>query len=402
MGDWWYSVQGVKKGPVSIDVLRSQVHSGQINSQTLVWQQGMEQWTALQHVTEVSDILKAIPPDLPKPSPEATTLTYPLAGKWRRFLARLIDIWIELLGLAWAVGYVGARIEPAFGLWLQRPESGLIYAVALGPFAMLLDALLIVIFGNSIGKAIFGIKVSTTGGAKLSLTDHVNRSIGCWWYGLGALIPIVSLFTMAIQGRKVDAGKFTSYDADKFFVRAKPLGVLRRISAGIAFVGLFGIVAVLNGLSKEQDRRLLVGQNWTNPDTGKLVQLPAGWIVEPLLADGGEKLQSFTSPTLSMIVIVGVEIVGSEYSMIDYLNAYMKANSKAFVLDKFGAPVGNAGEMSWTATGVASQPAGKRIHVEILQRGNQYWRLITTSFGEAGPSNPEHAALREKLVASFR
>ncbi len=48
--EWYYVVDGDRRGPVSDEQLDSLVQQGEINARTLVWKEGMADWLALQEV----------------------------------------------------------------------------------------------------------------------------------------------------------------------------------------------------------------------------------------------------------------------------------------------------------------------------------------------------------------
>lgn len=56
---------GQQAGPYDMQTLEQQVKSGNLTRQTLVWTQGMEQWTAAGEVGALSDLFAATPPPLP-------------------------------------------------------------------------------------------------------------------------------------------------------------------------------------------------------------------------------------------------------------------------------------------------------------------------------------------------
>jgi len=52
-------------GPFPMDELQRQVQSGQLTRATLVWTQGMAQWTAAGDVAELAPLFANLPPPLP-------------------------------------------------------------------------------------------------------------------------------------------------------------------------------------------------------------------------------------------------------------------------------------------------------------------------------------------------
>lgn len=59
------AVNGQQSGPFDMATLTQHVQSGKLTAETLVWKQGMAQWTAAGQVFELSNLFGAIPPPLP-------------------------------------------------------------------------------------------------------------------------------------------------------------------------------------------------------------------------------------------------------------------------------------------------------------------------------------------------
>ena len=63
---YYYAVNGAQQGPVTLDQLRALFAGRTINRDSLVWKQGMANWTALQNVEELKSFLGGnTPPPLP-------------------------------------------------------------------------------------------------------------------------------------------------------------------------------------------------------------------------------------------------------------------------------------------------------------------------------------------------
>ncbi len=63
---YFYAVNGTQQGPVSFDQLKSLFASRTINRDSLIWKQGMTQWTSLKEVEELKSFLGgSTPPPLP-------------------------------------------------------------------------------------------------------------------------------------------------------------------------------------------------------------------------------------------------------------------------------------------------------------------------------------------------
>jgi len=59
------AVGGQQSGPFDLNTLKQMAAQGQINKETLVWKQGMDQWAVAGNQPDLSNIFGAIPPPLP-------------------------------------------------------------------------------------------------------------------------------------------------------------------------------------------------------------------------------------------------------------------------------------------------------------------------------------------------
>ena len=64
--DWYYAVEGNSVGPVSPEEFDALIDSGTIRSDTLVWQEGMEDWLPLGR-TGATTSASAMPPPTTDP-----------------------------------------------------------------------------------------------------------------------------------------------------------------------------------------------------------------------------------------------------------------------------------------------------------------------------------------------
>jgi hypothetical protein len=75
---WFFGRNGVHHGPVSDEVLRRMVDSGELRPDELVWREGMAAWQPAQEVPGLLDVVAVAPPPLPGPGegPRVGTPTY--------------------------------------------------------------------------------------------------------------------------------------------------------------------------------------------------------------------------------------------------------------------------------------------------------------------------------------
>jgi hypothetical protein len=76
---WWYVSNNQRKGPIDDEELRRLLIDGTLNSNSLVWKEGMEGWQPARQIDELSSFLTALPLGLPLPARQ-TEQIIPLAG----------------------------------------------------------------------------------------------------------------------------------------------------------------------------------------------------------------------------------------------------------------------------------------------------------------------------------
>lgn len=133
-----------------------------------------------------------------------------LASRWPRLWARLIDNVIELV----IAGGIAGVVAPAFANApvFTGPGGGQLLSVALLPFALVLDAAIVSVFGNSPGKALLGLRVADIRGEQLPFVTLLRRNAGLWWWGLGIGFPIVNLVTMWRSGERLERHEILPWD----------------------------------------------------------------------------------------------------------------------------------------------------------------------------------------------
>jgi uncharacterized RDD family membrane protein YckC len=117
--NWYYKRGADAVGPVSLNVLRGMLRSGQIDEAELVWADGMPQWMPAAALGALADVLREAPAQSSAPreleyglTPShylgAATIEY--ATFWQRFVAMLIDsVLLQVLN-----SLLRAAIIPAF------------------------------------------------------------------------------------------------------------------------------------------------------------------------------------------------------------------------------------------------------------------------------------------------
>lgn len=126
------------------------------------------------------------------------------ASPWRRWSARLFDLWMGL--------FAGGFLLGVFGLSAAIPNNVVLAFLVFTPFALCLEALEYWAFGGTFGKWVFSVKVLDSNGSKLGGAEYGKRLLPVWISGLGLGIPFVIMVMEIIQYNRLKKGKSASYD----------------------------------------------------------------------------------------------------------------------------------------------------------------------------------------------
>jgi uncharacterized RDD family membrane protein YckC len=255
---WHVSRDGKQFGPFSAPDLFKMAELGKLRPNDLFWKPGYDSWKPASEIpglltpptpptsgNELSFIepASALHSDFGQvPVSQRVVQTTKTAGAWRRFSARLIDVYLMMLVvmLPLIIGLV--LLIPDFGAWLSGPENknSVVLALLAGPVIFLADAVEFGIFGNTLGKALLNVRVVSLKDGTPTFTKYLKRNFLVWAAGLGLSLPLVNLVAMFIQRRRLGKGKPASYDEGQFDVRAGPLTWWRVVLALIIGFGLVG------------------------------------------------------------------------------------------------------------------------------------------------------------------
>jgi uncharacterized RDD family membrane protein YckC len=168
--NFYIAVSGQQQGPFTIDELRTK----DIQRDTLVWTEGLENWTKAEYLPFFKDILKSVPPPLPKSDEKTTTFQapppipptqtvnaqhekhfgYALARRRERFFAAFTETLIVLIILFLIFGKKAFSADEEITL-----SSSLIDAAWGALYGIIFGALFYPIWSGNLGHKIFGLKV---------------------------------------------------------------------------------------------------------------------------------------------------------------------------------------------------------------------------------------------------
>lgn len=238
---FWIIMNGERSGPYPDYEIRSKIQHGDLEPDSRVWREGLENWTKLEEMDLFREEFgkrdsrsvsspDPVPPPVPKTEPGSTEPVKPKAYIMRRFWARWLDL--TAYGSLWWLGlyFSGRDIGSALGSpWMLLP----MYV----PW-FVLESWLLHKYGTTPGKWMLGLRVRNEDGSLLALPAATKRSlrvlvsgIGFGWDYLAAICQLMSWFTTRRIGKPI----WDYLGAHK--VVAVPLDPLRVLP----FVALFSL-----------------------------------------------------------------------------------------------------------------------------------------------------------------
>jgi hypothetical protein len=234
---WFLEQEGNETGPWTDAELEEKFREGILVPNTLVWQEGMEDWVPANEVPLLEQRLWL---------PEGLWLKGP--HPWRRFWARQVDLTLGALlvdGMIKAAGLSRTLAEPwplLTGTWVT---------------CVLFESLWIHWFATTPGKWLLRLVVTDSAGRRPSLGRALGRTILVWVRGLAMLIPIVSLGTMIWAHRTLMRRGMTSWDRDlQTEVHHRPSGPFRW-SAAAVILGIYFIYSFSVAYQRLEEQRRL-------------------------------------------------------------------------------------------------------------------------------------------------
>ena len=199
---------GEKRGPLTIYEVAEQVRSGKAGEDTLGWHQGSEGWLRLDELPPTSSIFVDPPPrpevvKAEEVAEQRARLAPERARASVRLWARVIDMF--LLGFVVSMVAITTGLMSVTELYLNpRIEIALMPGV----LQMLLEGVMIHVFGVTPGKWLLRVRVEREGGGQIPLGTSFRRAFTVWWRGTGFwLFPLYILTMVIAQTNLLSTGK---------------------------------------------------------------------------------------------------------------------------------------------------------------------------------------------------
>ncbi len=121
---------------------------------------------------------------------------------WPRYFARMLDVLIFSVIVAIALFIPLMFADPVSGMRVMGAAEGLggtVLSNIVSPLLAMLPIALLLAYGQTPGKWLFGIRVRDREGRRATLSKLLKRECLVWFRGWGFGIPVVSLYTLVMS-----------------------------------------------------------------------------------------------------------------------------------------------------------------------------------------------------------
>jgi len=302
-----------------------------------------------------------------------------LAKPWRRFFARNFDLYLEIMLLGIVAQFTLGKYSSWYVNLMNQPNNDYVVAIIFIPFALLLDAVICNIFGNSLGKYLLGVNVRKVKG-EITLQDWISRAGGVWFNGYALGFPLFNIYTFLKQKGRLESGKQAIYDErGGFQVFAKELTRFQMVRATLSIALIYAVVFGMQIYSKEQDRLISKIDNspsyiWQNPITKIDVSISPIWKYLPAKNEDSQPYWQFTEVTEHAAVVLAVET--GDIDIGTYIELYKKSVKENMQFNGGERFLQINATQVWQGEGQMKN-VDARLKVQVRQVGNSFWRIVT-------------------------
>jgi RDD family/GYF domain 2 len=241
MDDNWYCAEAADRssGPMTIEELGRILRTKTNSVDFWVWCPGMPDWGRAGEQFALRRYFQPPPITPHSRSPASGQLVIdrddrPILAKeevsslhpWRRYFARWFDLYIFYLFFFFFLGITFPRMFEGY----DKSLDALFAIFGMAAYAVF-EGFCLNVFGTSLGKRLYGIKLTRADKDGFILSVAFKRSFAVWVRGLGIGIPIVAIITSIVAYRTLKREKQTSWDRDfQCITTHSELSALRWIS----------------------------------------------------------------------------------------------------------------------------------------------------------------------------
>lgn len=188
---WFYIRDRQQYGPVGFFELTKLFEQGVLNGETYLWTTGAECWKMAKSIVKFKSCRMKNPP------PESSTsekISHPRNNPFFRFMAELFDLSLFTVLLSTFISI--------FSIDLILNSSKLTLFMIYLLLWALLEPIMLSIFGTTIGKFLFNIKIKCVNGQLLDFITALKRNLYIFSFGKEIGYPFIMLIFSFTELRK--------------------------------------------------------------------------------------------------------------------------------------------------------------------------------------------------------
>ncbi|EKN66183.1 hypothetical protein BABA_17282 [Neobacillus bataviensis LMG 21833] len=240
---WFYIRNHQQQGPIGLFELKKMFEQGILTPETFVWSKNLNQWQMVKSLDLLPDIVFK-PKECAQPEENFASTwqeiekdTYPKGRPFVRYLARFFDLSLFSLVLITFVSI----FSPKF---ILETSGSFIFMLCLVLY-VLVEASILSIFGNTLGKTILNARLRTINGEPLHFLIALKRSIFVTAAGMGFGVPIINFICFYFSFFDLKKNGISTWDQQigtvVLYGKVSPTRII--------FVSLFPIALLIAGLS---------------------------------------------------------------------------------------------------------------------------------------------------------
>ena len=172
-----------------------------------------------------------------------------LATPWARLWSKMLEIGIAQLVVGLGLGLFAPSLvsQAAF----SGPGGDRLLGFLTLPLSIALDACVQSLFGNTLGRAVVGIRVQGADHSRPTLYVCLKRNFHIYVFGLALGVPIINLFTMWNSYSKLKSGKLLNWD-QVYYTRVLDYkgNIFRTSAAAVVYIVIMLVPFVIATLLK--------------------------------------------------------------------------------------------------------------------------------------------------------
>lgn len=155
---------------------------------------------------------------------------------WRRFWARTLDTGVH----AFPVAFAFELVSPGNLATTLQKYGQFSLSMKLLPFILILEAIVLAIFGTTLGKFLLNIKLIDPNGQRISFPAAILRTFMLWIKGLAFGLPFISMLTAGYAAGVIRKNGTASWDdSNGITVAYDDLSGIKTVFAILLILGIF-------------------------------------------------------------------------------------------------------------------------------------------------------------------